>query len=52
MVYIYVDNGPLPVQVHKNVILRSSEFFKKALTSNFKETSGTLTGETIINGPA
>lgn len=42
MVYLYIDSGPLPVQVHRNVILRSSEFFKRALTGNFRETSGAI----------
>ena len=42
MVYIYVDQSNLPIQVHRSIILQSSDFFNNALNGAFKESSGAL----------
>ena len=41
MVYLYVGDNNLPIQVHRNVVLRSSHFFRNALNGAFKESFGT-----------
>ena len=41
MVLVYMDDdNKMPLQVHRNVILRSSKFFNNALSGAFKESSG------------